>query len=660
MLAALLVACALAWSEVSPVAATSSNPALSGPEPLEGWSMGAGYTWVIDTVEAGSPRYNGNPELQHYYWDPSISGGNCGFCHIQTGTFTPADCRTEKEGFCYSCHNPADVAHDQSHHGGYSHSVLVNATSIGRKKPSYGNITSGEYNNQPFSRLKDGYLVVCVTCHNVMRKSDDYGRVWEYTTTDNKRTYTLQQGGWSTYGYLVPKVYRDTSLWSGPTYSKDKKGYLVSPSEYTYDENAGAITFNTTQPAYDYIYVSLDYPYLRASSEADRLCSDCHTQVAHEGANCLVCHRAHDTDNIDGIRDSIRTADLNTMQVKFLRYTGVNSFADGDTTRDGICEVCHTTTKYYTRYGSGFANHSDGVNYDGANCNSCHSHAAGFTKTGFAVRIDSPLDNTTSHEYSVMVKGTIIGRDGAEVGVAVNGVLAEVNGSSFALAETPLSEGQNTITAVATDANGMSATDSITLNVVDPVASPVSISAAPSSGPAPLDVTFTVESNVPDAVVYQLDYEGDGTVDSSAATFDGMTSFLTHTYTTNGLYYPKIKVTDNSDEVFEKSTVVNVHDYPDLMGIWNAMRAALAAGDVNKAATYMSLATRENSRTLYNTLATAEVIGQFASGLSDMQVISVTPYTAEGDLRIIENGTEFSYFVLFVKDDDGIWRIHSF
>ena len=68
------------------------------------------------------------------------------------------------------------------------------------------------------------------------------------------------------------------------------------------------------------------------------------------------------------------------MPVTFLRYTGLNSFADGNATRNGICEVCHIKTKYYRRDGSGFANHSGGVNYDRADCTACHSHSTGFAR----------------------------------------------------------------------------------------------------------------------------------------------------------------------------------------------------------------------------------------------------------------------------------------
>ena len=99
------------------------------------------------------------------------------------------------------------------------------------------------------------------------------------------------------YTKLLRQVYRDSSLWSGPTYIKDRKAYIVDPSEYAYDEAAGTITFGAQQDPTSYIYVTLDYPYLRVSNYGNRLCLDCHTETTHQGANCMVCHTAHGSGN---------------------------------------------------------------------------------------------------------------------------------------------------------------------------------------------------------------------------------------------------------------------------------------------------------------------------------------------------------------------------
>lgn len=56
------------------------------------------------------------------------------------------------------------------------------------------------------------------------------------------------------------------------------------------------------------------------------------------------------------------------------------SFADGDddhdTVCDGICEVCHTSTKYHRRNGSGEPGH-----HEGDTCTTkCHQHSKGFIR----------------------------------------------------------------------------------------------------------------------------------------------------------------------------------------------------------------------------------------------------------------------------------------
>lgn len=57
--------------------------------------------------------------------------------------------------------------------------------------------------------------------------------------------------------------------------------------------------------------------------------------------------------------------------VKFFDKDGDHSYADGDEVYDGICEVCHTQTKYNRNDGSG-AEH-----YTGESCNDCHAHTDG-------------------------------------------------------------------------------------------------------------------------------------------------------------------------------------------------------------------------------------------------------------------------------------------
>jgi hypothetical protein len=71
------------------------------------------------------------------------------------------------------------------------------------------------------------------------------------------------------------------------------------------------------------------------------------------------------------IKDAIDVNGTNT-QVKFFDRKGTKSYADGDTTYNGVCEVCHTQTMYHKNDGTG------NYHYPGARCYVCHAHINGF------------------------------------------------------------------------------------------------------------------------------------------------------------------------------------------------------------------------------------------------------------------------------------------
>ena len=72
------------------------------------------------------------------------------------------------------------------------------------------------------------------------------------------------------------------------------------------------------------------------------------------------------------------------MTVKFFNDEGTNSFADGDSTYDGVCEVCHTMTNHF-RNDVGASDQLHGNLSSppaGTDCIECHSHAGGFAHGG--------------------------------------------------------------------------------------------------------------------------------------------------------------------------------------------------------------------------------------------------------------------------------------
>ncbi len=126
------------------------------------------------------------------------------------------------------------------------------------------------------------------------------------------------------------------------------------------------------------------------------------------------------------------------------------------------------------------------------------------------------------------------------------------------------------VTLAIKDAFGSSASDIITISALS---APTIIAAAnPSTGGIPLDVAFSATVTDPDGtiVLYEWDFEGDGTYDWSSST----TSNTTHQYTSSGLYQATIRATDNDGLTGADSIEVTVGIPPTASASANPMSGA--------------------------------------------------------------------------------------
>lgn len=88
-------------------------------------------------------------------------------------------------------------------------------------------------------------------------------------------------------------------------------------------------------------------------------------------------------DTIDLSKITITPSKSGIKTVRYFRKTGSTSFADGDSTYDGICEVCHTQTAHFRNDGTGSDQlHTNMGSIPGTNCTACHKHANGFRGMG--------------------------------------------------------------------------------------------------------------------------------------------------------------------------------------------------------------------------------------------------------------------------------------
>jgi len=271
------------------------------------------------------------------------------------------------------------------------------------------------------------------------------------------------------------------------------------------------------------------------------------------------------------------------------------------------------------------------------------------------VAITSPLPGSVIDTSTVLVEGFIDALPGTEVGVTVNGVVAEVNNRLFAVL-VGLELGNNVIAAIAVDSSGNSATDTLSIDVLDPQEEPLRLLASPSTGLVPLTIELRPFSLLDRPIVlFEYDFEGDGIVDLSSAAFDG----VSHTYTQEGLFFPTLTATDDLGSKTGATTIVNVFALPDLVAKWDDMKDALRIGDIDRALSFIA----EESRERYEGIFTALIseLSLIESILTDIQLLAVRGNQAEFVmLRTGADGVERSFYILFVRDNDGIWRLRTF
>lgn len=100
----------------------------------------------------------------------------------------------------------------------------------------------------------------------------------------------------------------------------------------------------------------------------------------------------------------------------------------------------------------------------------------------------------------------------------------------------------------------------------------------------------------------------------------------------------------------------------ELQGIWDSLRSALKAGDVDKAVSLYCLEERDKAREIYSSMKEQlPVIG------AEMKGVQFIEYLGDGakyrtKRKEILQGKEhdITYYVFFVRDIDGAWRIYQF
>jgi hypothetical protein len=266
----------------------------------------------------------------------------------------------------------------------------------------------------------------------------------------------------------------------------------------------------------------------------------------------------------------------------------------------------------------------------------------------------TPISDTIATNQT-LVRGEVHSAS-SEVGVTVNDLSALVHGQKWAYF-VALDQGDNPITATATNRCKQTATATINVSANPISTSLLRLEARPLQGLAPLTVLLKAQTRIANPV-YQWDFNGDGIPDSAGSDL----SQASTTYNPDGLYYPSVTVIDPQGQAHTETTLVHVVTREKVDAIlqskWSGMKDALRQADVEQAVSFFAIDSRERYRGIFN--AVQSQLSDIAAGMELIQLITLENGMAKYRIRRQESAGEITYYIYFVIDKDGIWRIRQF
>ncbi len=297
--------------------------------------------------------------------------GECNSCHIfHSAPGAQLGMIDGNANLCISCHNPAGLANAKPFMNADKAIPGVSGTSHAWNQPAINTTYGANFPSDTEMALRVvSDTIVCSTCHN--QHSQDYPPFLRTTNSGDalcKDCHSVRDVGIYSNNPAV-------NLGSHPVgiaYDGADPRFETAPT----DPNILLIDSNVEcSSCHQLHYASTNDGYLLRATNDDNLCTSCHTYGAHQSMGCSTCHQPHNPNqtNIYMLRDTVLTPNSGLKPVLFTAQTGSNSFADGNTVYDGICEVCHTSTNYHRNNSSGDHMHNTSLN-----CTSCHRHEDAF------------------------------------------------------------------------------------------------------------------------------------------------------------------------------------------------------------------------------------------------------------------------------------------
>lgn len=282
--------------------------------------------------------------------------------------------------------------------------------------------------------------------------------------------------------------------------------------------------------------------------------------------------------------------------------------------------------------------------------------------TGPYISIDdidgqSPNGASINRSY-VTITGAIHGEFEPEIGVTVNGGLAEVSGQRFIMSHLPIGEGWNTINVIAAGSSGLRAESNIEVFSRKPAVNML-LTSDRYAGASPFDNLLKVYLE-PNQTITESNIECIG---GTPVTITPISTLeYGATFTAPGLYDCQATITDGNGHVYFDSIGVQVWDSTQLdqmlQAKWAAMKVALLNADIESALSFFAIANRDVFDQQFRVLEPS--MSEFVGKMGEFKLEELKEGRASYDLRVFRDGQELSFQASFIKDEDGIWRIWAF
>ncbi len=306
----------------------------------------------------------------------ALPHGGCNTCHLfHNAPGAQITMVSGNANLCMSCHNPVGTASTKPFDNTMKAIPGVSGNSHAWNIPS-DNFNAGA-NNPANMDMMDRVVndtIICSTCHNQHSQAfPPFLRINNSGDEMCKDCHAVRNVG----RYLDNTT---TNIGSHPV------GIRYDTTDSRFNSSTGALVLLGSNAdsvecssCHQIHYAATNDGFLLRTINDNNLCTSCHTYTGHQSLGCKTCHQTHNTNinNIYLIKDTVATPNSGNMPVLFTDTAGNNSFTDNNAIYDGICEVCHTSTKYHRNNSSGDHTHNLA-----SNCIRCHPHEDEFSHGG--------------------------------------------------------------------------------------------------------------------------------------------------------------------------------------------------------------------------------------------------------------------------------------